>query len=143
MDKQTARKLCEAAIQGAKNAFTGTNKPDDFRCGAAVLTSNGNIYSSGQYFSDTHSLTLRAEQAALVHAAAHGEYGILAITVTGNDNTGNGKNIYPCHMCKQLLWETHLRSKHEMEIILCDFSGKAIEKLKISKIMSHAWPAKD
>lgn len=31
------RKLVKAAIEGMKNAFTGTNKPADFRVGAAVL----------------------------------------------------------------------------------------------------------
>ena len=142
MDSKTELKLAAAAIAGAKNAFTGTNKPEDLRFGAAVLTVKGNMYSSGHYFSDTFSLTLHAEQCALVHAAAHGEYDIVAIAVAGNDKASNGENIYPCHMCKQLLWETHLRSKHEMEIILCDFSGKIIEKLKLSKIMNHPWPAK-
>ena len=69
-----------------KNAFTGTNKPNDARFGAAVLTKKGNIYSSGQYYSDTYSLTLHAEQAALAHAAAHGEYDITAIAVVGNES---------------------------------------------------------
>ncbi|HLD84033.1 MAG TPA: hypothetical protein VI979_04235 [archaeon] len=137
MNPETEKKLVEASIEGAKNAFTGTNRPEDMRFGAAVLTAKGNVYSSGSYFSDTFSLTLHAEQAALAHAAAHGEYDIVAIAVTGNSPAGS---IYPCHMCKQLLWETHLRSKRYMEIILCDFSGKIVEKLKLSKIMNHAWP---
>ena len=145
MKKDAEKKLILAAIEGMKNAFTGTNKPGDMRFGAAVLTKRGNIYSSGQYYSDTYSLTLHAEQAALVHAAAHGEYEIAAIAITGNEPCGDTKSdidnsIYPCHMCKQLLWESYLRSKLNTEIILADEKGKVLERLKLLDIMSHTWP---
>ena len=76
--------LIKAAQEGMKNAFTGTNREEAPRFGAAVLTQKGNIFSSGQYFSDTLSLTLHAEQVAIAHAAAHGEYAIAAITCIGN-----------------------------------------------------------
>ncbi len=85
--------LIKAALEGMKNAFTGTNKSKDARFGAAVLTKKKNIYSSGWYYSDTYSLTLHAEQAALAHAAAHGEYEIVAIAITGNDSGDD--SIYP------------------------------------------------
>lgn|SRR3990167_5891529 len=132
------KKLIFAAIEGMKNAFTGTNKTKDARFGAAVLTKKGHIYSSGQYFSDTYSLTLHAEQAALAHAAAHGEYEIVAIAITGSDDGDD--SIYPCHMCKQLLWESHLRSKLNTEIILTNEKGRVLERLKLLDIMNHAWP---
>lgn len=51
MNKTTEEKLIQAAIEGMKNGFTGTNRPEDRRFGAAVLTTKGNIYSSGAYFS--------------------------------------------------------------------------------------------
>ncbi len=144
IEKTVEKKLIQAAIAGMKNAFTGTNKPNDPRFGAAVLTSKGNIYSSGQYYSDTYSLTLHAEQAALAHAAAHGEYAIVAIAVTGNSTAGTisgSSSIYPCHMCKQLLWESHLRSKLDTEIIIADADGMTTERLKLSGIMKYTWPA--
>lgn len=142
MKTEVEKKLIRAAIEGMKHAFTGTNKTGDIRFGAAVLTKKGNIYSSGQYFSDTYSLTLHAEQAALAHAAAHGEYDIAAIVITGNESAGASKDgsIYPCHMCKQLLWESYLRSRQNTEIILLDEKGKVLERLKLLDIMSHVWP---
>ncbi|MBI1971627.1 MAG: hypothetical protein HYS52_02160 [Candidatus Wildermuthbacteria bacterium] len=140
MDRATEQKLIQSAKEGMKNAFTGTNKPGDFRIGAAVLTGKGSIYSSGQYFSDTYSLTLHAEQAVLAHAAAHGEYDIVAIAVTGNEAAGGNDSIYPCHMCKQLLWESSLRSKQNTEIILLDEHGNVLERLKLREIINHPWP---
>lgn len=132
--KQQEKDLIKAALKGMKNAFTGTNKPEDRRFGAAVLTKKGNIYSSGQYYSDTYSLTLHAEQSALTHAAAHGEYKIVAIAITGNEPS------YPCHTCKQLLWESHLRSKENTELILLDEKGKVLERLKLLDIINYPWP---
>lgn len=139
--KQQEKKLIQAAKEGIRNAFTGTNKKDGFRFGAAVLTKKGNIYSSGQYYSDTYSLTLHAEQAALAHAAAHGEYAIVAILITYNKAASLGEDtIYPCHMCKQLLWESYLRSKQNTEIIMVNEKGKILEKLKLLDIINYSWP---
>lgn len=134
------QELIRAARESMKNAFTGTNKPEDIRFGAAVLTKKGNIYSSGQYYSDTYSLTLHAEQSALAHAAAHGEYEIVAIAITGNEPVGKDDSIYPCHMCKQLLWESSLRSKQNTEIILLDEQGNVLERLKLREIINYPWP---
>lgn len=135
------KKLIKAAIEGMKNAYTGTNKPQDFRIGAAVLTKKGNIYSSGQYFSDTYSLTLHAEQAVLAHAAAHGEYDIVGLAVIGNEAAGDD-SIYPCHMCKQLLWESHLRSKENTEMLFLDHKGQVVERRRLLEMITYPWPMK-
>jgi cytidine deaminase len=106
------------------------------------LTSGGNIYSSGYYHSDTGSLTLHAEQGALAHAAAHGEYEIITIAVTWNEAAflkNKGNDIYPCHVCKQLLWESSLRSKIDTQILIVK-NGKIIERIKLSDMMPYAWP---
>ncbi len=132
--------LIKAALEGMRNAFTGTNKTSDMRFGAAVLTKKGNIYSSGQYYSDTYSLTLHAEQAALAHAAAHGEYDIITIAVTGNQPLSPKDSIYPCHMCKQLLWENHLRSKQNIKIISVNDKGEILGSLKLLDIINYPWP---
>ena len=142
ISKEQEEKLIKAAIEGMHNAFTGTNKPDDIRFGAAVLTKSGNVYGSGSYYSDTYSLTLHGEQAALAHAAAHGEYNIVAIAITGNTPNEPGDSIYPCHMCKQLLWESYLRSKLNTKLLLLDEKGIILERLKLLDIINYPWPAK-
>lgn len=142
MTEEQQKLLIKEAIQGMKNAFTGTNKPEDRRFGAAVLTKQGNVYGAGAYFSDTYSLTLHGEQAALAHAAAHGEYAIEAIAIIGNAPAKPGDSIYPCHMCKQLLWESHLRSHLNTKILLLDEKGTVLETLQLLDIMNYPWPAK-
>lgn len=138
--KGQENELIKAALEGMRNAFTGTNKPEDFRIGAAVLTKKGNIYSSGHYYSDTYSLTLHAEQAVLAHAAAHGEYDIVAIAVVANEAADGDDSIYPCHMCKQLLWESYLRSKQNTQIILLDERENILERLQLLDMITYPWP---
>jgi len=122
--------------------FARTIHQDSPRFGSAVLTDKGNIYSAGQYVSDSLSLTLHAEQVAIAHAAAHGEYAIVAIATVGNEAAYkmSGGIIYPCHICKQVLWESHLRSGHNTEIYIVDSSLKIIEKLLLREIMHSPWP---
>lgn len=133
--------LIKSAIHGMNNALTPNQSPNDFRFGAAILTNNGNIYSAGQYFSDTYSLTVHAEQAALIHAAAHGEYVILAMAVIGNKS--ENEVTYPCHMCKQLLYENYLRSKQEIEILLLNNHGSIKERVLLLNMISYPWPKKN
>jgi cytidine deaminase len=140
MDKKLEQALITGAQTGVTHALTKNLSGDDMRFGAAVLTTAGNIYAAGQYYSDTASLTLHAEQAALAHAAAHGEYNIVAIAIAWNEAADGGDDsVYPCHMCKQLLWESHLRSGQEIEILIVN-KGAILERLVLSKIMSHTWP---
>ena len=129
-------KLIEEAKKALKNRYP---KDLPFAYSAAVLTKSGNIYSSSNYFSDTASLTLHAEQAALSHAASHGEREIIAIAVASTEDLKKREFTPPCHMCKQLLWESRLRSKIPMLIILVnDF--KEIKEIDLDKLIPSPWP---
>lgn len=136
--ESTIQQLILAAINGMRNAVTPMNDPNDNRFGAAVLTESSNIYSAGQYFSDTYSLTLHAEQCALVHAAAHGEYKITAIAIISNKSGKEKTN--PCHMCKQILYENYLRFQYNYAIYLLNSYGDIIETTTISDMIQYPWP---
>jgi cytidine deaminase len=112
-----------------------------FAYAAAVLTEAGHIYSASNYGSATASLTLHAEQSALAHAAAHGEGDIVAIAVASTEDLAPGEFTPPCHMCKQLLWESHLNSKLPMTLILTNGHGETKE-VDLLTLMPLPWPAK-
>ncbi len=107
--------------------------------GAAVLTTVGNIYAAVSYFSDTYTLTAHGEQAALIHAAAHGESEIVAIAVSSREDKRTGEFTNPCHLCKQLLYESSRRSKIDPVIILTNSLGETKEVL-LSEMVSYPWP---
>ncbi|MBN1263375.1 MAG: hypothetical protein JW991_03375 [Candidatus Pacebacteria bacterium] len=94
----------------------------------AVLTKKGDIYPGVSYNSDTYTLTMHSEAVALVHAALHGETEIIAIT---------GPN---CHICKQLIYESSLRSGIDTVILIKEEEG--IRQIPISKLMPYPWPEK-
>ncbi len=135
--KVQKEKLVSEAKKALKNVYP---KDNPLVYSAAVLTKKGNIYSASNYGSDTASLTLHAEQAALSHAAAHGESGIVAIAITSNEPVRKGEFTAPCHMCKQLLWESYLRSKIPMLIILANQHGETKE-IALDDMMPFPWPA--
>jgi len=95
----------------------------------ALLTSQGNIFTGASYKSDTATLTMHSEAVALARAAQHGETGIVAIT---------GPN---CHICKQLIWESSLRSGIDTLVVMEGENG-AILKVPISAMMPYPWPEK-
>lgn len=132
----------ELLVKEAKEALHNRYpKNAPFAYSAAVLTSFGHIYSASNYGSATASLTLHAEQSALAHAAAHGEGGIQAIAIASTEELSHGEFTAPCHMCKQLLWESHLNSKSPMLIILSNQHGETKE-IDLPEMMPFPWPSK-
>lgn len=141
MTTDQEQQLINAAFEGMKNAYTKNQEQTDFRVGSAVLTKNGNIYSAGSYFSLTYSLVLHAEQACLAHAAAHGEYEIEAIATVANDP--ENELINPCGMCKQLLYESQLRSGVPMTVLFINNKTKQVDKrIQLDDMIVCPWPEK-
>lgn len=124
VDEKTCRKLFQTAEEALKNTYPHPQKG----FAVALLTKKGNIYSGVSYGSDTYTLTMHGEAAALSHAATHGETEIVAIT---------GPN---CHICKQLIYESSLRSGIDTLIIIEE--KNKILQIPISRLMPYPWPEK-
>lgn len=137
MKEEDYQKLINEAIRALDNA--NEKQPEHLRFGAAVLSKQGNIYSSGNYWSDTAFLVLHAEQAALAHAASHGERDILAIACVSTEDEKKEKFCHPCGVCKQLIYESSRDSKIDVEVVMANLKGEYIAK-KISEIISYPWP---
>lgn len=120
---------CKKLLSKAEDAIKYTYPEKGKGYSVALLTKSGNIYTGASYGSDTATLTMHSEAVALAHAANHGETEIIAIT---------GPN---CHICKQLIWESSLRSGIDTIIVLR--KDKIIKQIPISKLMPYPWPDKD
>ncbi len=94
-----------------------------------LYTKGGNFYDGASYQSDTQTLTMHSEATALANAALHGETDIVAMT---------GPN---CHICKQLIWESSLRSGIDTLIVIKEANDTKI--IPISELMPYAWPDKN
>ena len=117
---------CEKLFKAGTKAIQNTYPEKGVGFSVALLTKSGDIYTGASYGSDTATLTMHSEASALAHAANHGETEIIAIT---------GPN---CHICKQLIWESSLRSGIDTLVILKE-KGK-IKQIPISELMPYPWP---
>lgn len=125
LTKEECKNLLKKGSEAIKYTFPEPNKG----FAIALMTDKGNIYTGASYVSDTHNLTMHSEAVALTQAAQHGETRIVAIT---------GPN---CHNCKQLIWESSIRSKIDTVIII-EEEGE-IKQIPISSLMLYPWPDKN
>lgn len=138
IDQETRERLIDAAVEAMRNAYgVGASAP---LYGAAVLVESGDIFASGQYKAGTRQLSLHAEHAALVHAAAHGYSVVLAIAITSNEDRGGEPFTNPCGICKQALYEAALFANQEPQIILAIPGGEST-MVPLSAMLSYPWPA--
>ena len=125
---QLSSEECADLITAATKAlkFTFPNPGEGFA--VALLTDKGHIYTGASYVSDTHNLTMHGEAVALAAAAQQGETRIVAIT---------GPN---CHNCKQLIWESSIRSQIDTVVIIKEAGN--VKQVAISEMMPYPWPDK-
>lgn len=134
--KAQKRELVRQAAEALKNPHAKAY-PNVYA--AAALTTGNNIYSAINYFSDTYTLTLHAEPSALAHAANHGESEILSIAITSTEPLEKGQFTNPCHLCKQILYESQRRSGIRMLVILANTYAETKE-LFLDEMAAYPWP---
>jgi len=126
---ELTQKECEEMFNVGKKTMKFTYPKANSGFSVAVMTKKGNIYPGVSYISDTDTLTMHSEAIALAHAAVHGEKEIVAIT---------GPN---CHICKQLIWESSLRSGIEIVVVIKE--KNKIKQIPISLLMPYPWPERN
>ena len=89
-------------IARAKEASVKAYCPySNFRVGAAVLTTSGEIYTGCNVENASSGLTICAERNAIFHARCEGMQGLAAVVVY----TQTDKPTAPCGACRQVINE--------------------------------------
>lgn len=89
-------------ISAAKKAKQYSHSPySRFRVGAALLTSNGKIYTGCNIENSSYGLTICAERTAIFKAISEGERKFRAIAVVSD----NRDFTPPCGACRQVLMD--------------------------------------
>ncbi len=134
----THRELVKAAIAALDRSHPAN--PPDRKFGAALITKAGNVYVSSAYWSETLALALHAEQAALAHAAAHGEREVVALATVSTEDEDGTQLCHPCGICKQLMYESWSDSGIDIEVVMAARNGDYLVK-PISEMTPYPWPA--
>ncbi len=90
--------LIQAALEAQKKAYVPYSV---FPVGAALLTTDGEIFSGCNVENASYGLTICAERSACVKAISAGKKDFVAIAIVGDQD----KPTPPCGACRQFLYE--------------------------------------
>lgn len=106
--------------------------------GACVYTVNNRFFKGLNLFSPSHSLTLHAEQVALVNAALHGDPLIQAMAIASDDPT---VVPVPCGICRQALFENARFSKVDIQLICIQETNTT--RFSLTELYPKPWPDRE
>ncbi len=103
MDNEVIKRLIEYALSARKNSYAPYSR---FRVGAALLASDGRIFTGVNVENASYPAGLCAERAAVAKAVSEGAPDFLAIAVAGGyEDDVPGGFCAPCGICRQVLTE--------------------------------------
>ena len=116
-----------AAIEAAKRAYCPYSR---FSVGAAVLTSEGRIYSGCNVENASYGLTICAERNAIFQAVACNSRKIVAVMIY----TSTPSPTAPCGACRQVINEFGPKAA-----VYCVCDGKEELCIPVTELLKHAF----
>ena len=113
LDEKIINELIDKAIESRKNAYA---RYSDFFVGAAVLGSDGNIYTGCNIENASFSATICAERTAIFNGVCNGCKTFEAIAIAGARQNEPLDYCYPCGTCRQVM--VQFAKVREFKIIL-------------------------
>ena len=105
----------------------------DFKVGAAIETTDGQIVTGCNIENSTYGLTMCAERVAMFKALSEGHRSFARIAVVADTS----QTTSPCGACRQMLWEF----AGNIEVILADLEAiKTTHRLK--DLLPHPFDAR-
>jgi len=120
-----AENLIKLATEAREHAYAPYSS---FKVGAALLASNGGVFTGCNVENATYGLTVCAERVALWKAVSEGERKFVAIAVVADGE----RPPSPCGACRQLLWEF----SGDIEVITANLRG-ARQSYLLSELFPH------
>ena len=129
---QAERQLLEKAIQATSTAYSPYSH---FRVGAAVLTSDGNVYTGTNVENAAYGPAVCAERVAIFNAVSDGKRDFEAIAIAGGPSNGALQFCPPCGVCRQVLAEF---CKPNFLILLTDGS-EDVKRYTLAKLLPESF----
>jgi cytidine deaminase len=118
--------LIDAADQARQRAYAPYS---DYPVGAALLTSEGQVFVGANLENSAFPLTICAERAAVASAVSNGQQSFEAIAVITRD-AGS-----PCGSCRQVLAEFGL----DTLVIIADDRGAVQHELTVAELLPNSF----
>jgi len=127
IDKRTEDSLIRAARASSKRAYAPFS---GVRVGAAILTSDGRVFSGCNVENSSYGLCICGERTAAVKAVSEGARDFKAVAVVSNLEG----LTYPCGACRQFLSEFG----HDMVVIVASPKGE-VKRHRISDLLPETF----
>ena len=128
-----SRELLKLAEEARLNAYVPYSK---FRVGAALLTSDGKVYTGCNIESASFGATNCAERTAIFNGVSRGNKVLKALALIGDTNN----YTYPCGICRQVIGE--FAEDRDMKIYIVKNENDYIETT-LNKIMPEGFFKED
>ncbi|WP_070120634.1 cytidine deaminase [Bacillus marinisedimentorum] len=125
-------KLIEAAMEAREAAYVPYSK---FKVGAALLTSEGQIYKGCNIENAAYSMCNCAERTALFKAYSEGDKNYEALAVVADTD----RPVPPCGACRQVISEL---CPSDMKVVLTNLKGD-IAETTVSELLPGAFSPED
>lgn len=103
MDNLPIKELIQTALDARKNAYAPYSH---YQVGAALLSSDGTIYSGCNIENASYGATNCAERTTFFSAVSEGKRDFLAIAITGGlEGEEISDYAVPCGICRQIMQE--------------------------------------
>ena len=123
--------MMDKLIAEAKMAREKAYAPySNFKVGAAVLTSNGKIFSGCNIENSSYGLSICAERVAIFNAVSSGYREFTKIAVV----TDSEPSASPCGACRQVIFEFG----DDIEVIMSNLKGD-IKIMKIDELLKDGF----
>ncbi len=121
-------------INAAKQALENSYSPYSHFCvGAAILCSDGSVYTGCNIENASYGATICAERAAVCRAVCDGHTDFVAIAIV----SGDGGTCTPCGICRQTLYEF----APGLAVICPDDHGGTLE-FELDELLPHGFGPK-
>lgn len=141
MTEETKSKLIQKAFEARRGSYSPYSR---FQVGAALLTSDGQIFQGANIENASYGATICAERTAAVKAAFSGSREFIAIAVVGSQEGAEDKDMayaYPCGICRQFLRE-FLPLAGDM-LVLVAKSPDQYEETTLNALLPHSFGPSD
>jgi len=105
----------------------------NYRVGAALLTTSGNLFSGANVENAAYPTCMCAERVAIFKAVSQGQREFQALAVV----TSNGGT--PCGSCRQVLAEFGL----ETVVLIADIEGRLLQETTVASLLPGAFGPAD
>jgi cytidine deaminase len=131
MGQINTKKLEELARGALLYAYSPYSR---IKVGAALLTSNGKVYTGSNVENSSYGLTICAERVAAVKAVSDGALHFKKVVLTSSLS----EIIYPCGACRQFLAEF----SDDLKVVCVSNSGKRLAEVSLKALLPKAFTLK-